>query len=45
VMAEGLAAGPAVGDVLRQVEDWWIATGFSPNRTQCLAQLKEMLGT
>jgi poly(A) polymerase len=45
VMAEGLAAGPAVGDVLRQVEDWWIAAGFSPSRAQCLAQLKEMLGT
>jgi len=45
VMAEGVAAGPAVGEVLRQIEDWWIAGGFSPDRAQCLVHLKDILGT
>ena len=45
VMAEGVSAGPAVGEALRKIEDWWINTGFSPDRAQCLAHLKEILGT
>ena len=43
VMAEGISAGPAVGDTLRQIEDWWIDARFTPDRVQCLAHLKEIL--
>ena len=45
VMAEGISAGPAVGDTLRQIEDWWIDARFTPDRVQCLAHLKEILRT
>lgn len=45
VMAEGVAAGPAVGEALRQIEDWWMEAGFSSDRAQCLAYLKEILRT
>ncbi|MBC8452091.1 MAG: hypothetical protein H8D70_02600 [Rhodospirillaceae bacterium] len=45
VMAAGVAAGPAVGEALQRIEDWWIDAGFSPDRTQCLTHLKEILGT
>jgi poly(A) polymerase len=45
VMAEGTFAGPAVGDALRQIEDWWIDARFTPDRVQCLAHLKEILRT
>jgi len=43
VMAKGVAAGPAVGEMLRKIEDWWIDARFSPDRAQCLAHLKEIL--
>jgi len=45
VMAEGVSAGPAVGEALRQIEDWWIDARFMPDRAQCLAHLKDILGT
>ena len=32
VMEAGLAAGPAVGRVVRAFEDWWIAEGFPSER-------------
>ena len=45
VMAEGIFAGPAVGDALRQIEDWWIDARFTPDRVQCLAHLRKILRT
>lgn len=38
--ALGIAPGPAMGDILKAVEDWWIDAGFAPDRGACLAELK-----
>ena len=40
VMALGIAAGPAVGDLLRRVEEWWLDGDFSADRAACLARLE-----
>ncbi len=40
VLDLGLAAGPAVGALLRQVEDWWIAGDMAADRAACLAELR-----
>lgn len=37
VLAAGLVAGPAVGRIVSQFEDWWIAHGF-PTEKNVLAQ-------
>lgn len=36
----GLAPGPAVGQALAAVEDWWIEEGFVPGREACLTRLR-----
>jgi poly(A) polymerase len=40
VLALGLAPSPQVGELLRAVEEWWIASGFVPTREEALAYLK-----
>jgi poly(A) polymerase len=40
VMALGVAAGPAVGDLLRRVETWWMDGDFSADRAACLVRLE-----
>ncbi len=32
----GVPRGPAVGDTLKRVEEWWIAEDFQPSRDACL---------
>ena len=44
VLALGVAAGPAVGRHLAEVEDWWIAGDFAAGREACLAKLRELTG-
>ena len=39
VVAIGAEPGPAVGRLLREVEAWWIAEGFAPDRDSCLDRL------
>ena len=36
LLAAGMEQGPEVGQVLRQVEDWWIGQQFGPDRAACL---------
>ena len=43
VLALGIAPGPAVGELLREVEDWWVAQNFAPDRSACLSELKRRL--
>jgi len=38
--ALGLAAGPAVGALLRNVETWWIDGDFQADRTACLERMR-----
>lgn len=39
VMARGIAAGPKVGEVLRELEAWWIERDFADDRETLLARL------
>lgn len=38
----GVPHGPRVGELLAQVEAWWIEQDFTPSREACLARLKEL---
>ncbi|MCA0432744.1 MAG: CCA tRNA nucleotidyltransferase [Proteobacteria bacterium] len=40
LIATGLAPGPAMGEMLRSLEDWWIASSFKPSRGDLLARAK-----
>jgi len=42
VLDLGVEAGPAVGGYLTEVEEWWIAGGFTANRKACLTKLREL---
>ena len=39
----GLKPGPRMGEILRSVEDWWIASDFRPTRDECLAEARRHL--
>ncbi len=41
--ARGIPAGPRLGRLLRDLEDWWITRAFRPDRTACLAELERRL--
>ena len=43
VLGLGVAAGAAVGRLLKAVEDWWIDQDFEPGRKACLAKLQELI--
>jgi poly(A) polymerase len=43
VLAEGVPAGPQVGELLRAVEDWWIAGEFSAGESALRARLRDLL--
>jgi len=42
--ALGMAPGPAIGRLLRDVEEWWIAGDFAADREHCLAELRRRIG-
>ncbi len=37
--------GPRVGELLRELEDWWVSQDFQPDREACLAKLRELAGS
>jgi poly(A) polymerase len=41
-MALGVPAGPRVGELLRTLEDWWIAGDFAADEASLRARLKEL---
>ena len=43
-IALGVAAGPAVGRLLKAVEAWWVDGGFAADRPACLVRLAELAG-
>lgn len=45
VLAAGVPAGPRVGEVLREIEDWWIAAGFPSDRAVIVEELARRLGS
>jgi poly(A) polymerase len=43
VMAAGVPEGPRVGQILADVEDWWIDNGFPPDEAALQEKLKEAM--
>jgi poly(A) polymerase len=43
VMALGVPAGPAIGEVLAKVEDWWTSQDFRADHAACLARARTVL--
>jgi poly(A) polymerase len=43
LQANGIEAGPRMGELLRHIEDWWIEQNFTPDKAACEAQLKKLL--
>lgn len=39
----GMPSGPRVGEIMRDVEEWWIAGGFKAGRDACLKQARSRL--
>jgi poly(A) polymerase len=44
VSALGIPAGPEIGRLLQDLEDWWIAGDFAADRDQGLAELRRRIG-
>jgi poly(A) polymerase len=44
VAALGVPAGPEIGRLLKELEDWWIADDFAADREHCMAELKRRIG-
>jgi poly(A) polymerase len=43
LLALGVTPGPGMGELLREVEGWWIEADFAPNHTSCLEKAKELM--
>jgi poly(A) polymerase len=41
VLELGVMAGPGLGQLLSEVEEWWIAQDFVPERAACLQRLQQ----
>jgi poly(A) polymerase len=41
----GIEPGPAIGGLMRDLEEWWIAGDFAADRAQCLGALKHRIAT
>ena len=40
VMKMGVAEGPKVGEILEEIEEWWVEQAFRPDREACLDRLR-----
>lgn len=40
LLEAGIASGPYMGEMLRSLEDWWVASDFAPTREELLERLK-----
>jgi poly(A) polymerase len=38
----GVGQGPVIGDLLQEVEAWWIAGDFAADRRACLRKLRDL---
>ncbi len=43
-LALGVPRGPAIGEVLARVEEWWEAKDYRPDRDACLKRLRQAIG-
>jgi poly(A) polymerase len=44
LLAAGIKPGPEMGRLLAELEAWWVAADFLPDRDACLARLSERRG-
>jgi len=44
ILKYGYEQGSKLGDILREIENYWIENNFQPNRTACLKRLEEIVG-
>ncbi|MCB9988767.1 MAG: CCA tRNA nucleotidyltransferase [Rhodospirillales bacterium] len=42
VMAAGIAQGPAIGEILSTIENWWIEQDFKLGRAECVSELQRL---
>lgn len=42
-LALGVPAGPGVGELLREVRNWWLAGGCTADRDSCRAELRRLV--
>ncbi|MCP5322934.1 MAG: CCA tRNA nucleotidyltransferase [Candidatus Paracaedibacteraceae bacterium] len=38
----GFTPGPAMGDILRETEKWWVESNFTPDFEDCLQRIKQL---
>lgn len=43
LIALGVESGPRMGEILRQVENWWIDENFAPSREACLVRAADVV--
>jgi len=36
LLENGIEAGPSLGSILKQTEEWWISKDFAPDKEDCL---------
>jgi poly(A) polymerase len=44
LLAKGFAPGPAIGQTLRALEEWWCAHGFTPDKAAILEEVAALTG-
>ena len=44
IKSVGIAVGPQLGQILRELEDWWLASDFKPGREELLQHLRDQYG-
>ena len=42
-VALGIPEGPFLGNVLNQLESWWVSRGFNDGREACLKKLNDLV--
>ncbi|MGH6946711.1 MAG: hypothetical protein ACREDZ_05240, partial [Kiloniellales bacterium] len=43
LLERGIPSSQRLGEILAEVEDWWIAGGFTADREACLARLDALV--
>jgi poly(A) polymerase len=41
LLAAGMKPGPEIGATLKGLEDWWVASGFTPGKQELLNRLTQ----
>lgn len=44
ILEKGIEAGPSLGSILKQTEEWWISKDFAPDKADCLEYCLGLVG-